>query len=89
MEVTLPPLEVVVVAPLFVMFVGWAGRTFWPHLRRACMKRLGQRRCARGQHSMREIDRRVLADPDGPNEELLIGCEWCGHKLTLDADDFW
>ena len=90
MEATLPPLWVLVVAPLLVMFIGWAARTSWPHLNRACLKWRGQRRCARGQHSMRQIDRRVVHDgPDGPEEELLIACKWCGRKDTLDAHDLW
>ena len=89
MEATLPPWVVFVVAPLLVMFVGWAGRTSWPHLTRAFLKRRGQRGCARGQHSMREIDRRVQAEPDCLAQELLIGCRWCGHRVTLDAEDLW
>ena len=90
MQANLPPLLVLVAAPLIVMFVGWAARASWPHLKRACLKRRGQRRCARGQHSMRQIDRRVVHDgPDGPEEELLIACKWCSRKDTLDANDLW
>ena len=90
MEISLTHFGVVVAAPLLVMFVGWAARASWPHLKRAGLKWRGQRRCARGDHSMREIDRRVVpGGPDGSGEELLIGCKWCGRKVTLDANDIW
>lgn len=90
MDATLPSPLVLVVAPLLVMFIGWAAKTTWPHLKRAFLKRRHQRRCARGQHSMREIDRRIVhGGPDGPEEELLIACEWCGRKDMLDAHDLW
>lgn len=88
MEISLPTGLVLVVTPLLVMFVGWAARTSRPHLTRACLRWRGTRRCARGQHSMREIDRRVVHEaPDGPEEELLIACEWCGRKDTVGAYD--
>ena len=86
MEASLPFIG----ASLVLMFVGWVAKTSWPHLNRACLKWRGQRRCVRGHHSMRQIDRRVVHDgPDGPEEELLIACKWCGQKVTLDADDLW
>ena len=39
---------------------------------------------------MREIDRRVVHEaPDGPEEERLIACGWCGRKDTVGASDLW
>ena len=39
---------------------------------------------------MREIDWRVVHEaPDGPEEERLIACEWCGRKETVGAHDLW
>ncbi len=90
MDDVLPPLVVLVAAPLIVMFVGWGARTVWPHLKLVCLKWRGKRRCARGQHTMREIDRRVVHDsPDGSEEEILIACRWCHDKVTLGAHELW